>query len=124
MTDAMNGQCSKHRRYSGKCLECIEAREKLLSSTPVTVPKVLSARQADDLIRCVGVIALSGNPLPPKMVGDRLVQQTGYTARQHRFCVERCLHLMNEHNLWEWNATTVELAQKRPIVRRQRRHSP
>ena len=84
--------------------------------------RVVPPQLIDDVIRCVAVIALSGNVIPPEIVDGKAVAVMGYTAAQHKACVERCQKTMNEHNLWEWNATTKELSASR-IIKRRRRHN-
>lgn len=90
---------------------------------PVRVqPVVVPPQLIDDVIRCVAVIALSGTVMPPEVIEGKVVAAMGYTAEQHKACVERCQKTMNDHNLWEWNATTKELSARR-IIKRRRRHN-
>jgi len=68
----------------------------------------ISRLMADDLVRTVCIIAMSGTPLPPKIVNGKIEHQTGYTARQHEMIVMRCQEMMEKHELSEWVATTKD----------------
>ena len=87
-------------------------REPATSQTPE--PSTLAsangydARMVDDLVRTVGIVALSGNSLPPKVVNGELVFEEGYTAGQHRLIVMRCRRMMKKHHLDKYRATTTE----------------
>lgn len=111
--------CQKHKRdFEEFCPLCHLEKRASGSLQPVVVPPQL----IDDVIRCVAIIALSGNVMPPEMGDGNAVAVMGYTAAQHKACVERCQKTMNEHDLWSWNATTKELSASR-IIKRRRRHN-
>ena len=62
----------------------------------------------DDLVREIAVIALSGNVLPPKFADGLVTPQMGYTAMQHKLCVESCQALLQKHDLMNWKVTTKQ----------------
>lgn len=71
-------------------------------------PNTLPAYAQDDLVRSIGIIALSGHPLPPEIVNGNIVHKTGYTAKQHEVIVKRCQEVMRKHGLYDYWATTDE----------------
>ncbi len=62
----------------------------------------VEAQLIDDLVRTVGIIALSSR------VG-RGETEYEYTAKMYEHCTERCQKTMQKHNLYEWRATTKQV---------------